>query len=85
MRGYVYQIADCSTFTDFTNTQSFITSGQHRLEVMAEEKQTYISATILNITVTYRPLTTIRNIQRVPRWRSCSALSPPGSIKHVAR
>lgn len=82
---YVEQIADCSTFTDSTNTQIFITPGQDRLEVMAEDKEGYIVGTILNITLTSQSLSTIRNIQRVPGWQSCSALFPPGFIQRVAR
>jgi hypothetical protein len=68
------------TFTSSMNTQLFIAPGQHKLEVMAEDKQGYISATILNITLTSQSQTTIiSNIQSMPGWQSCSAVFPAGS------
>jgi hypothetical protein len=79
MRVYVDQLAVYFTFTSSINTQLFIAPGQHKLEVMAEDKQGYISATILNITVTSQSQTTISNIQSMPGWQSCSALFPAGS------
>jgi hypothetical protein len=79
MRVYVDQLAVYFTFTNSINTQVFIAPGQHKLEVMAEDKQGYISATILNITVTSQSQTTISNIQSMPGWQSCSALFPAGS------
>jgi hypothetical protein len=51
MRVYVDQLAVYFTFTNSINAQIFIAPGAHKLEVMAEDKQGYISATILNITV----------------------------------
>lgn len=79
MRVYVDQLAVYFTFTSSINTQLFIAPGQHKLEVMAEDKQGYISATILNITVTSQSQTTISTIQSMPGWQSCSALFPAGS------
>lgn len=79
MRVYVDQLALYFTFTNSINTQIFIAPGQHKLEIMAEDKQGYISATILNVTVTSQSQTTISNIQSMPGWQSCSALFPPGS------
>jgi hypothetical protein len=79
MRVYVDQLAVYFTFTNSINTQLFIAPGQHKLEVMAEDNQGYISATILNITVTSQSQTTISNIQSMPGWQSCSALFPAGS------
>jgi hypothetical protein len=79
MRIYVDQLAVYFTFTNSINTQIFVAPGQHKLEVMAEDNQGYISATILNLTVTTQPQTTISNIQSLPGWQSCSALFPPGS------
>jgi hypothetical protein len=79
MRVYVDQLAVYFTFTSSINTQLFIAPGQHKLEVMAEDKQGYISATILNITVTSQSQTTISNIQSMPGWQSCSAVFPTGS------
>jgi hypothetical protein len=79
MRVYVDQLAVYFTFTSSINTQLFIAPGQHKLEVMAEDRQGYISATILNITVTSQSQTTISNIQSMPGWQSCSALFPVGS------
>ena len=79
MRIYVDQLAVYFTFTNSINAQIFVAPGQHKLEVMAEDNQGYISATILNITVTTQSRTTISNIQSLPGWQSCSALFPPGS------
>src|SRR5215469_3587723 len=79
MRVYVDQLAVYFTFTDSINTQVFIAPGQHTLEIMAEDKQGYISATMLNITVTSQSQTTISSIQSMPGWQSCSALFPTGS------
>ena len=79
MRVYVDRLAVYFTFTNSINTKIFITPGQHQLEVTAEDKQGYISPTILNVTVTSQSQTTIRNIQSMPGWQSCSALFPPGS------
>ena len=79
MRVYVDQLAVYFTFTTSINTQIFVGPGQHALEVMAEDNQGYISATILNITVTTQSQTMISNIQSMPGWQSCSALFPPGS------
>ena len=78
MRVYVDQLAVYFTFTNSINTQVFIASGQHKLEVMAEDKQGYISATIVTINVTSQSQTIISNIQNMSGWQSCSALFPPG-------
>ncbi|MGC2476359.1 MAG: hypothetical protein WA485_18630 [Candidatus Sulfotelmatobacter sp.] len=79
MRVYVDQLAVYFTFTNSINTQLFIAPGQHTLEIMAEDKQGYISATILKITVTSQTQTTIGSIQDMPGWQSCGALFPSGS------
>jgi hypothetical protein len=79
MRVYVDQLAVYFTFTSSINTQIFVAPGQHTLEVMAEDNQGYISATILNITVTTQSQTTISSIQAMPGWQSCSATFPTGS------
>jgi len=79
MRVYVDQLAVYFTFTNSINTQIFVGPGQHALEVMAEDNQGYISATIVNITVTTQSQTTISSIQSIPGWQSCSALFPQGS------
>lgn len=79
MRVYVDQLAIYFTFTNSINAQLFIAPGAHTLEVMAEDKQGYISATILNITVSSQSQTTISGIQNMPGWQNCSALFPPGS------
>ena len=79
MRVYVDQLAVYFTFTNSVNTQIFIAPGQHTLEVIAEDNQGFVSATILNITVTSQSQTTISNIQSMPGWQSCSALFPAGS------
>jgi hypothetical protein len=79
MRVYVDDLAVYFTFTNSINTQIFIGPGKHTLEVMAEDNQGYISATILNITVTSQSQTTISDIQTMSGWQSCSALFPAGS------
>ena len=80
MRVYVDQLAVYYTFDSSIYTQIFASPGTHKLEVMAEDKQGYISATILNITVASQTAqTTITGIQTMPGWQSCSALFPTGS------
>lgn len=79
MRVYIDQLAVYFTFTNSINTQIFVGPGQHKLEVMAEDNQGFISATILNITVGSQAATTISSIQAMPGWQSCSALFPAGS------
>src|SRR5579864_8992502 len=79
MRVYVDQLAVYFTFTNSVNAQIFIAPGAHKLEVMAEDNQGYISATILNITVSSQSQTTISGIQDMSGWQNCSALFPPGS------
>ncbi|HEY6250496.1 MAG TPA: hypothetical protein VI685_11090 [Candidatus Angelobacter sp.] len=84
MRVYVGQLAVYFT-SNSINKQIFITPGRRQLEVIAEDKRGYISATILNITVTSQSQTTISNIQSMSGWQSCFSLFPPGSIQRVAR
>jgi hypothetical protein len=80
MRVYVDQLAVYYTFANSINTQIFASPGSHKLEVMAEDNQGYVSATILNLTVTSQQAqTTISDIQAMPGWQSCSALFPAGS------
>lgn len=79
MRVYVDQLAVYYTFNKSVNTQIFIAPGKHTLEVMAEDNQGHISATILNVTVSSQSQTTISSIQDMPGWQSCGALFPPGS------
>ncbi len=79
MRVYVDQLAVYFTFTDSINTQIFAAPGQHTLEVMAEDKSGYMSATLINVNVTSQQQTTISDIQTLPGWQSCSALFPPTS------
>ena len=80
MRVYVdEQLAVYFTFTNSINTQIFMSPGAHKLRVMAEDRQGYISATILNITVSSQSQATISDIQTLPGWQSCSALFPAGS------
>jgi hypothetical protein len=79
MRVYVDQLAVYYTFTNSINAQIFLAPGTHALEVIAEDKQGYISATILNITVSTQSKTTISSIQAMPGWQACSAVFPTGS------
>src|SRR5215469_10854909 len=80
MRVYVDQLAVYFTFTNSIDTQIFIAPGQHKIEVMAEDNQGYISDSILNVNVTSQAAqTTISGIQNLPGWQSCSADFPPGS------
>jgi hypothetical protein len=74
MRVYVDQLAVYFTFTNSINAQLFIAPGAHTLEVMVEDKQGYISATILHITVSSQSQTTISGIQNIPGWLHCSVL-----------
>jgi hypothetical protein len=79
MRVYIDQLSVYFTFNTAINTTIFVASGQHTVEVMAEDNKGYISATLINITVTTQSPTAIQNIQTLPGWQSCSALFPPGS------
>jgi hypothetical protein len=79
MRVYVDQLAVYYTFNNSINTQLFIAPGAHTIEVMAEDNQGYISATLVQITVSTQAQTTISSIQDLPGWQNCSALFPPGS------
>ena len=76
---YIDQLAVYFTFKNSLSTQIFVAPGLHKLDVTAEDNQGYVSATILNLTVTTQSQTTISNIQTPPRWQSCSALFPSGS------
>lgn len=79
MRVYVDQLAVYFTFTNSINTQILIAPGTHTLEVMAEDNQGHVSATVLNITVSAQSQTTISDIQILPGWQSCSSTFPAGS------
>ena len=79
MRVYVDQLAVYFTFTSSIDTQIFVGPGQHAIEIMAEDNQGYITATILNVNVTTQAATTISSIQALPGWQSCSATFPVGS------
>ncbi len=79
MRVYVDQLAVYFTFTNSIDTQIFVGPGQHAIEVMAEDNQGYISATITNVTVSTQSSTTISSIEEMPGWQSCSATFPAGS------
>ena len=79
MRVYVDQLAVYFTFTASIDTQIFVGPGQHAIEVMAEDNQGYISATIVNVNIGTQSSTTISSIQAMPGWQSCSATFPAGS------
>src|SRR5215471_20969926 len=79
MRVYIDQLAVYFTFTNSINTQIFVGPGKHTLEVMAEDNQGFVSATILSITVNSQSQSTISSIQAMPGWQSCSATFPAGS------
>jgi hypothetical protein len=79
MRVYVDQLAVYFTFTNSINAQIFIAPGPHTVEVMAEDNQGYISATLVKVNVTSQAQTTISDIQNMPGWQSCSATFPKGS------
>jgi len=73
-------ISDYFTFTNSINAQIFLAPGPHTLLVMAEDKQGYVSATPLNITVSsQQQQTTISGIQAIQSWQSCGGLFPTGS------
>lgn len=79
MRVYIDQLAVYFTFTNSINTDIFAAPGQHTIEVMAEDNKGYISATLVKVTVTSQAQTTIKDIQTMPGWQSCSAVFPAGS------
>ena len=79
MRVYVDAVSVYYTSANSISTQIFAAPGQHVLEVMAEDSSGYISATLINVTVTSQSQTTISGIQNMPGWQSCSATFPAGS------
>ncbi len=79
MRVYVDALAVYFTFDSSINTQIFLGTGAHTVTVMAEDKQGYISAIPINLTVSSQAQTTISSIQAMPGWQSCSATFPAGS------
>ena len=80
MRVYVDNLAVYFTYTSAIDTQIFAAPGQHTIEVMAEDQQGYISATILTVNVTSQAKqTTISGIQNMPGWQSCAAVFGAGS------
>jgi hypothetical protein len=80
MRVYVDQLAVYFTFGNTINAQIFVATGQHTIEVMAEDRKGYISATPLHVTVSSQPQqTTITGIQALPGWLDCGKNFPPGS------
>jgi hypothetical protein len=79
MRVYVDQLAVYFTFTNSINAQIFAAPGQHTVEVIAEDNKGYISATLLSVNITSQSQTTIKDIQTMSGWQSCSAKFPPGS------
>lgn len=79
MRVYVDTLAVYFTFTNSIDTSIWMSPGPHKLIVMAEDNKGYVSATVLNVTVTAQAQTTISDIQNLPGWQSCSADFPAGS------
>src|ERR1051326_3403314 len=84
MRVYVDNLAVYFTFNNSINTQIFVGTGTHTITVMAEDKQGYISATPLQVTVGAQAPSTngqpvISSIQNMPGWQSCCPLFPAGS------
>jgi len=84
MRVYVDSLAVFFTFDASINTEIFVGPGTHKLTVMAEDNQGYISATPLQINVTTQGTgsngqTTISGIQAMPGWQSCGDKFPTGS------
>lgn len=84
MRVYVDQLAVYFTFDNSMNTQIFVAPGQHVVTVMAEDQQGYVSATLLNITVSAQApnsngQTTISGIQAMSGWQSCGRYFPAGT------
>lgn len=80
MRVYIDQLAVYFTFTNSIDTQIFVAPGQHKVEVVAEDKQGYISDTILNVNITSQAQqTAISGIQTMTGWQSCPAYFPAGS------
>ena len=79
MRVYVDAISVYYTASNSINTQIFAAPGAHTVEVMAEDSGGYISATLVNVTVTSQSQTTISGIQNMTGWQSCSAVFPAGS------
>ncbi len=77
-------ISDYFTFNNSINAQIFLAPGPHTLLVMAQDKQGYISATPVKITISSQAPSTggktvISGIQGMPGWQSCGGLFPPNS------
>ena len=79
MRVYVDGSSVFFTFLDSMNALIWMAPGAHTLEITAVDKNGDVSATLMPITVSAQPTTTVSNIQNMPGWQSCSALFPPGS------
>jgi hypothetical protein len=79
MRVYVDGLAVFFTFESSMNTRIWMAPGPHTLEIMAEDKQGFISATVLQVNVVAPQAAGVSDIQTLPGWQSCSALFPPGS------
>jgi len=79
-------ISDYFTFDSSISAQIFLSNGPHTLIVMAEDRQGYVSATPLQITVSGQATstggkTTISDIQAMPGWQWCGGLFPPNSAR----
>jgi hypothetical protein len=80
MRVYVDTLAVYFTFPNSIDTQIWMSPGQHKLEVMAEDNQGYVSATILNVGVRSHGQNTISDIQEICRnGKTVLQISLPGS------
>lgn len=79
MRVYVDGLAVFFTFESSMNTRIWMDPGPHTLEIMAEDRQGFISAQVLQVTVVAPQAQSVTDIQTLPGWQSCSALYPPGS------
>ncbi len=84
MRVYVDSLAVYYTSSNSINTQIFAAPGAHTVTVMAEDQKGYISATVLQVTISAQAPSTngqtvISDIQSMPGWQSCGGLFPAGS------
>lgn len=79
MRVYVDGQAVYWTFESSMNTRIWMDPGAHTLEIMAEDKQGFIAAQVMNVNVVTPQAAGVTDIQTLPDWQSCSAVFPPGS------
>jgi hypothetical protein len=66
MRVYVDGLAVFFTFNSSMNTRIWMAPGPHTMEIMAEDRQGFISAQVLNVNVVAPQASAVTDIQTLP-------------------